>query len=347
MAGCASAAPARAGRGQPLAHGAQATGPASGLQVASVRSRGVLVYDVAFAGAAVIAVELATEFELVVRAPGAKVRRIALGVADYDVGDLAVSGDGARAWVASLDGRVRGYELATGEVIAAWQLGAPATAVAVVGDYVATGDATGVVCVRRARDGALLQCAALHDAAVGGLAARGDGGALASVAHDGDAIVWEVPSLRVLARRRAAGSANAAAFAPDGARLAIGYSAGPPIRTPAVVERERARGYGVPDPGARVEVWTLASGEVVRCAGHGGPVTGVEWTPDGARVASSSWDRTVRLWDATTGTQLARLAAFPHLVRALAASPDGRALAIAGWAPRLDAPALTLVWLLY
>ena len=47
--------------------------------------------------------------------------------------------------------------------------------------------------------------------------------------------------------------------------------------------------------------------ELAQFKGHGGPVTAVAATPDGARVVTASSDRTARIWDAKTGVQQARL----------------------------------------
>ena len=59
----------------------------------------------------------------------------------------------------------------------------------------------------------------------------------------------------------------------------------------------------IPDPGRRREyareVWSLK--------GHRLPVLDVAFSPDGHRLATTSADRTVRLWDLTTGPEVLKV----------------------------------------
>ena len=50
-----------------------------------------------------------------------------------------------------------------------------------------------------------------------------------------------------------------------------------------------------------------ATGQVVGepMRGHTSMVTSVSWSPDGKQVASGSYDNTVRVWDAATGSCVA------------------------------------------
>ncbi len=51
-----------------------------------------------------------------------------------------------------------------------------------------------------------------------------------------------------------------------------------------------------------IRVWDLATGrEGPRPGGHAAQVTGLAFSPDGRRLASSSGDRTVRIWDPVFG----------------------------------------------
>jgi S1-C subfamily serine protease len=89
--------------------------------------------------------------------------------------------------------------------------------------------------------------------------------------------------------------------------------AGASIRPPAVPIGE-----------ARVEGVMDALHESRRLAGHGDGITDLVVSRDGRRVVTASSDRTVRVWDATTGRPIHVLKGHDGPVLALAISPDGR-----------------------
>ncbi len=65
--------------------------------------------------------------------------------------------------------------------------------------------------------------------------------------------------------------------------------------------------------------------------GHTRAVSSVAFSPDGARLATGSWDKTVKLWDAALGEEITTLPGHTPAVYSVAFSPDGARLATGSW----------------
>ncbi len=65
--------------------------------------------------------------------------------------------------------------------------------------------------------------------------------------------------------------------------------------------------------------------------GHSSWVDSVIYSPDGRYLASGSWDKTIKVWDVVTGTELRTLTGHSDRVRSVVYSPDGRYLASGSW----------------
>jgi WD40 repeat protein len=168
-----------------------------------------------------------------------------------------------------------------------------------------------------------------------------DGAHLISAGLDKTVRVWDVRTgflVRTLRGQIAVGPEGmlyAAALSPDRSQpiLAVGgYNFGQrdTFNFSAAASARRENAFRLID---------FASGRVRHLAkGHGGVVTGLAFSPDGAVLASGSAgnydrnkDNSVRLWDPRTGKEAKTLGKHAREVSALAFSRDGRHLASAGY----------------
>src|ERR1051325_11024089 len=65
--------------------------------------------------------------------------------------------------------------------------------------------------------------------------------------------------------------------------------------------------------------------------GHMNWIGRIAWSPDGSYLASSSEDKTIRIWDARNGACVRTLQGHTNSVNSVAWSPDGQRLASASW----------------
>ncbi len=118
-----------------------------------------------------------------------------------------------------------------------------------------------------------------HDGRVRSIAFSSDGSRLASASSDGTIKVWDaVTGEQSLSLP--ASYVERIAFSPDGSSLALMH-----YKT--------------------IQLWKVAADqEPIDLGGHNRQVLSVAFSPDGARLASASMDRTIKFWDTETGKEL-------------------------------------------
>ncbi|HUH02405.1 MAG TPA: WD40 repeat domain-containing protein, partial [Kofleriaceae bacterium] len=128
-------------------------------------------------------------------------------------------------------------------------------------------------------------------------------GAQLIAAADSDLRMWDAGTGRELRVTRAHDRVLAAAFSPDGTRIATAGT------------------------DHLVRLWDAAGGgEVATLRGHRDAVSAIAFAPDGATLVSAGRDQVAIVWDLANGTERARLE-HDDVLHAVAVSPDGARLA--------------------
>ena len=76
-----------------------------------------------------------------------------------------------------------------------------------------------------------------------------------------------------------------------------------------------------------IHVWSVQTGQLLdQLSGHEGPISTLAFTPDGATLASGSWDHTIRLWSIFTRTPTSEPLPLTSDILCIALSPDSNQL---------------------
>ncbi|WP_437305670.1 TIR domain-containing protein [Sorangium sp. So ce388] len=161
--------------------------------------------------------------------------------------------------------------------------------------------------------GKLLSTLEGHSVAVNACAVSPDGQRIVSASGDSTLKVWDLASGKLLSTLEGhSGAVTACAVSPDGQRIVS------------------ASDHNT------LKVWDLATGELLSTLegdfeglstleeGHSGGVTACAVSPDGQRIVSASYDRTLKVWDLASGKLLSTLEGHSGGVTACAVSPDGQ-----------------------
>jgi WD40 repeat protein/tetratricopeptide (TPR) repeat protein len=180
--------------------------------------------------------------------------------------------------------------------------GGAVTAVAITpdGKRVITGSEDRAARVWDAETGAVIAELKGHDGAVTAVALTPDG-RVVTASEDDTARIWEASSGSPLAELKGhAAGVTALAVMPDG-RIVTGSD----------------------DRTARI--WTASGAMAAEFKGHDGAITALAVMADGLRLVTAAKDKTVRVWDVRTRTELVRLKDLQDVVNAVAVAvtPDG------------------------
>ncbi len=92
-----------------------------------------------------------------------------------------------------------------------------------------------------------------------------------------------------------------------------------------------AAGGGVPGAGGLIQLWDVMTGTLKKTlTGHTDCIYGLAWRPDGKQIATSSYDKTVKLWDPGKDQPIADLKEHSEAVYAAVYSTSGKFLATGG-----------------
>jgi WD40 repeat protein len=262
---------------------------------------------------------------------------------------LALVADGAQLATGGPDNLIRLWAAPVAPPRQLADVPSPATALASSADkkLLALGGADSKIVLVDAASGAVAKVLSGHTASVTSLSFSGNNARLVSSSADKTVRVWDVAAgQQVAAFQASTGAVDEAAINAAGNEVA--YSTGesflgvwkldaPQPRVlagdngaAATVAAVSPNGQLLASDGfdkglAVIFIREIASGNVVRMiSGHGGPITSLAFSPDGARLASGSLDKTARVWNLADGAELAKFEGHGQPVTAVAFNSNGQ-----------------------
>ncbi len=188
------------------------------------------------------------------------------------------------------------------------------------GKHIATAGDDGTVQVWDAATGKQVRIYRGHSNAINAVAWSPDGRRIASGSDDKSVQVWDTSNGGLIfANRSHTKSVLALAWSPDGRRIASGSEdKSVQIWSPY---KDKSGFFGT---------LRLAPRSQFTYKGHSGRVNSLIWSPNGQRIASVSNDKSLQVWDATSGKKFIIYRNTSSGLNSVTWSPDGRFIAACG-----------------